>query len=122
MLERLRSRGVRFAVEDFGTGLFSLSQIRTLSLDVLKIGPSFIEGRDDPTSLALVRAILALAEELGLEAAAVGVSTHEQLDFLRSEGCRRVQGPLLGRPLPLDRVTTLVENHDGWPVGLRATA
>lgn len=122
VLGRLREQGVRFAIDDFGTGLFSLSHIRSLALDMVKIDRSFVTQVDDPTFAALVRAIIALAHELGIVASAEGVETREQLDFLREEGCDRVQGYLFAEPLSLDAALQRLQRSRGWGFPLRATA
>lgn len=100
-LSSLRQLGATFALDDFGTGYSSLSHLRRFSFQRLKIDRSFVRGicttADDEK---LMRAIIALAKQLGMETIAEGVETEEQLNFLRSEGCDFAQGFLLGRPMP----------------------
>ena len=100
-LSSLRQLGATFALDDFGTGYSSLSHLRRFSFQRLKIDRSFVHGicttADDEK---LMRAIIALAKQLGMETIAEGVETEEQLNFLRSEGCDFAQGFLLGRPMP----------------------
>jgi diguanylate cyclase (GGDEF)-like protein/PAS domain S-box-containing protein len=97
----LRDLGVQLAIDDFGTGYASLSYLKRLPVQVLKIDQSFIRGlpasREDA---ALVRAIIGMASALGLETVAEGVETGEQLEFLRQHGCTRMQGYFIARPLP----------------------
>jgi diguanylate cyclase (GGDEF)-like protein len=98
-LTALRRLGVRIALDDFGTGFSTLTWLHRLPADSIKVDRSFIDAVDtDPASFALVRGVLALAQEIGLEVVAEGVETEQQLRTLRAAGCRLVQGYLLGRP------------------------
>ena len=98
-LEALAGAGARLVVDDFGTGFSSFSYLRTMPITGLKIDRSFVAGLPGRRSdAAIVRAILAMAAELDLEVVAEGVSTQEQLAFLRGHGCAFGQGFLLGRP------------------------
>jgi EAL domain-containing protein (putative c-di-GMP-specific phosphodiesterase class I) len=92
---------VQISLDDFGTGYSTLAWLQRLPVDQVKIDRSFVEGLPgDSASMAVVRGVLALARELGLDVVAEGVETQEQLEALRSAGCRWVQGYLLGRPSP----------------------
>ncbi len=98
-LQALRELGVRLALDDFGTGFSSLASLKILPLHVLKIDQSFVRGLPDGKSdTQIVRTILTMAENLGLEATAEGVETAAQLALLRELGCRSFQGYLLARP------------------------
>jgi len=100
-MNTLKAMGLSIAMDDFGTGFSSLSYIKQLPLDVLKIDQSFVRQMEAQTSSqAIVRAILALAEGLGLAVVAEGVETRQQLEFLTENGCRLFQGYLFSRPLP----------------------
>lgn len=101
-IAELRQMGLRIALDDFGTGFSTLAWLQALPVDQVKIDRSFVMRLpDDAASLAVVRGVVALAEEIGLDVVAEGVETAEQLAALRSAGCRHVQGYLLGRPAPL---------------------
>ncbi len=101
-LAELRQMGVRISLDDFGTGFSTLSWLQALPVDQIKIDRSFIMGLPaEGTPVALVRGVLALARELGIEVIAEGVEEPEQLALLRDLGCEMVQGYLLGRPGPM---------------------
>ena len=99
VLRQLKLLGVSVAMDDFGTGYSSLSTLRAFPFDKIKLDRSFMsELSDSPQSQAIIRAVLALGESLEIPVLAEGVETHEQLSFLRDQGCDEVQGYLLGRP------------------------
>ena len=99
ILVALKKRGIRLLMDDFGTGHSSLSNLRRLPLNAVKIDRSFIADLPEETrARGIVTAIIAMAHQLGLEVIAEGVETAEQLAFLQAEGCDLAQGFLLGRP------------------------
>lgn len=104
ILTALKARGFSLSIDDFGTGYSSLAYLTRFPLDVLKIDVAFIrELANDPTSGAIVKAIIALARALKLETVAEGVETPAQFEHLRHYGCDYVQGHLFGRAmLPAD--------------------
>jgi EAL domain-containing protein (putative c-di-GMP-specific phosphodiesterase class I) len=99
-LERLKRLGVRLAIDDFGVGYSSLSQLKTLlPVDTIKIDKSFVDGvLGEGEDQAIVDAVLRLAEGLGLAAVAEGVETRDQVDALLGMGCRLSQGFHFARP------------------------
>jgi EAL domain-containing protein (putative c-di-GMP-specific phosphodiesterase class I) len=99
-LHAFRDRGLRVALDDFGMGFSSLSYLRKLPLDVLKIDRSFISDIGVTQSgSSLVNAILFMAHALGLSCVAEGVEQEEQLKFLVANHCHEAQGYLLARPM-----------------------
>ena len=86
-------------MDDFGVGYSSLSTLRAFPFDKIKLDKSFMDELDrSPQARAIIRAVLALGESLGIPVLAEGVETEAQLAFLREQGCDEVQGFLLGRP------------------------
>ena len=104
-LVRLRGLGVHLDIDDFGTGYSSLSLLSRFPIDALKIDRSFVSGMEaDQEALGIVRAIVTLADTLGLEAVAEGMETDGQRHHLRALGCHVGQGFLFGRPAPYAEV------------------
>ena len=108
VLAKLRKLGVRIAIDDFGTGFSSLSHLRHLPVDVLKIDKAFVADIDAASprkgenagGAAIVSAVIGLARGLGLQVVAEGIEKRSQLNFLAREGCHAGQGYLLCPPLP----------------------
>lgn len=111
-MEALRQIGVRFSMDDFGTGYFSLQYIKRLPIDLLKIDQSFVRDiLTDPGDAVMVQTIAGMAHNFGFEVIAEGVETSAQLAPLIERGCRLFQGYLFSRPLPREDFERLVE---GW--------
>jgi len=98
MLFQLRALGVRLSIDDFGTGYSSLTYLHRFPIDTLKIDRSFVNCMDKE-NMEIVRTILMLAENLGMDAVAEGVETQEQLTLLRSLNCQNGQGYFFSKPL-----------------------
>jgi diguanylate cyclase (GGDEF)-like protein/PAS domain S-box-containing protein len=110
-LKRLREVGVRLSLDDFGTGYSSLSYLKRLPLNNLKVDRSFVRGLPhDHDNLAIVRAILSMAQNLGFTVTAEGVETVEQARCLRDFNCELLQGYFIGRPVGVEEVTTAVND------------
>lgn len=112
-LRNLRQFGVGVAVDDFGTGYSSLSYLETLDFDTIKLDRSFAaklaSSRKSPQySVAIIRAVLEIANTLGAEVVAEGIETREQLEIFRGLGCHLLQGYYFGRPLPAAQLTALL--------------
>ena len=100
-IDSLRNAGFRVAIDDFGSGLSSLSFVKDIPTDVLKIDKSLISHNcEDEKERIVLESIFNLAHRLRMTTVAEGVETQEQLDFLRTSGCKVIQGFLLGRPMP----------------------
>jgi EAL domain-containing protein (putative c-di-GMP-specific phosphodiesterase class I) len=112
MLQELKEMGLKLAVDDFGTGYSSFTYLSRFPIDELKIDRSFLRGLpDERDNLAIVRAIIALARELGLRVVAEGVETKQQLEFLRSRACDEYQGFLCSRPAPPEAFAILMRRQ-----------
>ncbi|SCX46759.1 diguanylate cyclase (GGDEF) domain-containing protein [Klenkia marina] len=105
VLADLHSLGLRLSMDDFGTGYSSLSQLRQLPIDELKIDKSFVLGMSTSQSESFIaRSIVELAHNLGLRVVAEGVEDEVTRDLLTEMGCDKLQGFLVSRPLPDDRL------------------
>lgn len=100
VIAELKDFGVRFALDDFGTGYSSLSHLMDLDIDTLKIDKSFIDGIGvNKANEGIIKGTLFLARELNIPVVAEGVEKHEQLQFLRQNGCPAVQGYIFSKPV-----------------------
>jgi EAL domain-containing protein (putative c-di-GMP-specific phosphodiesterase class I) len=109
--------GVHLAIDDFGTGYSSLSYLKHFSFDRIKIDASFVgDIGTGGKSEAIVKAIIALAHNLGKAVTAEGVESECQLDFLRRNGCDEVQGFLLAPPCPAAEIARMFETRNREPL------
>lgn len=111
-MQQLQDRGIGFSMDDFGIGYSSLSYLKRLPLDQLKIDQTFV--RDiaiDPNDAIIARTIIAMAQNMNLEVIAEGVETIVQKQFLEQNGCRLFQGYFFGRPVPIDQLETELVNR-----------
>jgi EAL domain-containing protein (putative c-di-GMP-specific phosphodiesterase class I) len=104
-----RDAGIQIAIDDFGTGYSTLAYLKQFPIDYLKIDQSFVHDLEtDPNDMALSKAIIVMAHELGLKVIAEGVETEGQRNLLRAAGCDYVQGHLYSKPLPPDEFEALL--------------
>lgn len=104
LLTRLRALGLRISMDDFGTGYSSLSHLRRFPIDTLKIDRSFVtQMAEDDENAEIVRTIVGLAQNLGMDVVAEGVETPEQIATLKSLGCEYGQGYFFSKPLDFQR-------------------
>ena len=115
ILQALKDLGLHVSIDDFGTGFSSLSYLKRLPVDKLKIDQSFIKDlTTDPGDAAIVTSMITLAHNLELTVIAEGVENTEQLGFLRAERCDEIQGYLVSRPMPGDTFSDwLLEREEG---------
>lgn len=105
-LTALRTRGLRIAVDDFGTGLSSLAYLKRLPIDKFKVDRSFVRELPQAAGdVAIVSAVISMARALGLEVVAEGVETEAQRELLAHLGCDHAQGYLIGKPVPAELLT-----------------
>jgi diguanylate cyclase (GGDEF)-like protein/PAS domain S-box-containing protein len=109
MLRQLRALGVQLSIDDFGTGYSSLSYLHRFPIDTLKVDRSFVmRMADNNENIEIVRTILMLAQNLGMDVVAEGVETREQLALLRKLGCEYGQGFLFSKPADADGAEQIV--------------
>lgn len=108
-LQTLREYGIRISLDDFGTGFSSLSYLKGLPVDTLKIDKSFVDNIEgDDSSRIIIDSIVGLVNKLGYETVAEGVETEAQFTYLKNIGCDMIQGFLLGKPMPEEEIDKLL--------------
>jgi len=117
LLHEMREVGIRVAMDDSGTA-YSLSYLRGFPFDKIKIDQSLVRGRpEDQGGFEIVRAIAELGRSLGMSVLAAGVETEAQLARVAADGCTEVQGNLISRPLPPERIGGLLRFRAGTAAG-----
>lgn len=110
LLCTLQSMGVTTGIDDFGTGYSSLAYLHQMPLNVLKIDRSFVSDLSDSVKhQAIIRSIVGLARNLGLQVIAEGVETKTQADFLRDLHCEYFQGFRYSPPISADEATSMID-------------
>ena len=105
--------GVTLSLDDFGTGFSSLSYLKRLPLDQLKIDQSFVRDiTTDKSDAVMVKTIIDMAQNFSLNVIAEGVETEEQLSFLKQHQCMAYQGYLFSKPLPIEQFNALMQNYN----------
>ena len=112
-LQQILDLGCGIALDDFGTGYSSLGYLRTIRFSTIKVDRSFVEGasQNSPESLAIIRAVVAMAQSLDMQTTAEGVETDMQVDMCRDLGCTKIQGYYFGRPMPSIEARELVSRQ-----------
>jgi len=114
VLTELKALGVRLSIDDFGTGYSSLSRLRRIPVETLKIDRAFISHMDtDPESREIVRIIIMLAHNLGLQVVAEGTETQEHINLLQQLSCEMAQGYFFSRPADAEAMVKLLANQPG---------
>lgn len=100
-LEEIMALGCGVALDDFGTGYSSLGYLRKLRFSTIKVDRMFVQGAatGNAESLAIIRAVVAMADSLGMSTTAEGAETQKEVDIIRQLGCRKIQGYFFGRPM-----------------------
>ncbi|ARU17196.1 putative bifunctional diguanylate cyclase/phosphodiesterase [Croceicoccus marinus] len=112
-LNQIQSLGCKLALDDFGTGYSSLGYLRNNRFNTIKIDRSFVTGaaKDSPESLAIIRAVVAMCDALGMETTAEGVESERELERIRQLGCSKIQGFLFGRPMGALEANALLDQR-----------
>jgi diguanylate cyclase (GGDEF)-like protein/PAS domain S-box-containing protein len=122
VMQRLNAMSVGLHLDDFGTGYSSLAYLQSLPVQALKVDRSFVNRLDHaPRQSAIVKAIVSLAHNLGMEVVAEGIETPAQVEALRALRCKRGQGFLFSKPLPADQAERLLANggQASWEGGIQ---
>ncbi|MBR0551106.1 putative bifunctional diguanylate cyclase/phosphodiesterase [Stakelama marina] len=113
VLDKLIDLGIRLSLDDFGTGYSSLGYLSRTRFSTIKIDRSFVQGasKNEREAVAIIRAVVALAQSLGMGTTAEGVETEEEHQMIQQLGCTKVQGYYFGRPLPVGEARALAQRH-----------
>jgi EAL domain-containing protein (putative c-di-GMP-specific phosphodiesterase class I) len=122
VLTRLRLKGFRLSIDDFGTGHSSLAQLRDLPFTELKVDRGFVRGaRDNQIIRPILEGSVGIARRLGLQSVAEGVETEEDWHLLRELGCDLAQGYCIGRPMPSQELQDWLDSWRSRSVALLAS-
>nr|WP_082788190.1 GGDEF and EAL domain-containing protein [Sphingorhabdus sp. M41] len=109
VLDQIIALGINLSLDDFGTGYSSLGYLRKTRFTTIKVDRSFVQGaaKNAPESLAIIRAVVAMADALGMSTTAEGAETEEEVNMIKKLGCRKIQGYYFGRPMVADDAKNL---------------
>lgn len=112
-LEQVMALGCAIALDDFGTGYSSLGYLRKMRFSTIKVDRSFVQGAatGNAESLAIIRAVVAMADSLGMSTTAEGAETEKEVRVIRELGCRKIQGFYFGRPMIAKDAEALFRNR-----------
>jgi EAL domain-containing protein (putative c-di-GMP-specific phosphodiesterase class I) len=114
VLGELHTLGFNLAIDDFGTGYSSLARLKHMPVDILKIDQAFIRHLEYERDLAgMVRAMIQLAQSLGMVPLAEGIESYGEYEFLRANGCRLAQGFLFSYPVPAEEIPEVLSRPGG---------
>jgi EAL domain-containing protein (putative c-di-GMP-specific phosphodiesterase class I) len=115
VLQKVLDLGIKLSLDDFGTGYSSLGYLSKTKFSTIKVDRSFVQGaaRNLPESIAIIRAVVALADSLGMSTTAEGVETEEECRLVNELGCKKIQGYLFGRPMPAHEAMRVVDASVG---------
>lgn len=113
-INELKALGFSISIDDFGTGHSSLSRLKLFPIDLIKIDMEFVQGisNESDKDKAIIRSIIQISKNLEIDVLAEGVETEEQYEFLKSEGCKEIQGYYFYKPMPADAVKELLINNN----------
>ena len=115
---RLKKEEYALWLDDFGSGYSSLNVLKDYEFDVLKIDMKFLsEFHEKPKSKVIIKSVIDMAEKLGIKTLAEGVETDEEVEFLKSVGCERLQGYRFGKPIPREELVAKIDS-DELPLGV----
>jgi EAL domain-containing protein (putative c-di-GMP-specific phosphodiesterase class I) len=112
IMQALSGMGIQISIDDFGTGYSSLSYLKRFPIHTLKMDKSFIDHvTDDEEDASFARMVIGIAKSLNLDLIAEGVESESQLEFLRAEGCKLIQGFYFSKPLSSDKALEYLQAH-----------
>ncbi|WP_420606124.1 putative bifunctional diguanylate cyclase/phosphodiesterase [Novosphingopyxis sp.] len=114
MLARVLDLGIKLSLDDFGTGYSSLGYLSKTRFDTIKVDRSFVQGAANnvPESIAIIRAVVAMADSLGMSTTAEGVENEDELKMIQALGCKKIQGYYFGRPMSFEDASALFHQSD----------
>ena len=114
VLDQIIAMGINLSLDDFGTGYSSLGYLRKTRFTTIKVDRSFVQGaaKKVPESLAIIRAVVAMADSLGMSTTAEGAETEDEVKMIQKLGCRKIQGYYFGRPMIASDALELFAGYD----------